>query len=317
MRSTSDYSGFGVQLDGRTANSGEYRYGFQNQEVDNDIKGEGNSVNYKYRMHDPRVGRFFAVDPLAHNFPYNGLYNFSENIVVMFIELEGLQTGPSAARSGNTRYMYQNGGSTRTWVVGAKTNWRINNNRLKPSTVVPRTEVVINPDRNAAKPIIELMDHVAHDWDLKTFVYKPRVPVPDKFQGAVEIIEYNYNSNGSRFHLVDGQQIQFSNNEDKSAWENLERDFHVQLNEEVERRLQSLGYDQKKCVPCVGNTTVDSNGKVIVGNNTSNEAPANIRERVQMWVKMDMGASPMEKLINEIKSKGTKTETVLTETTIQ
>jgi hypothetical protein len=48
--------------------SGGYRYGFQNQEKDNEVKGEGNSVNYKFRMHDPRVGRFFAVDFLTANF---------------------------------------------------------------------------------------------------------------------------------------------------------------------------------------------------------------------------------------------------------
>jgi RHS repeat-associated protein len=42
-----------------------YRYGFQGQEKDDEIKGEGNSVNYKFRMHDPRLGRFFAVDPLT------------------------------------------------------------------------------------------------------------------------------------------------------------------------------------------------------------------------------------------------------------
>src|SRR5690606_20607467 len=27
-----------------------------------------NSVNYTYRMHDPRLGRFFAVDPLADKY---------------------------------------------------------------------------------------------------------------------------------------------------------------------------------------------------------------------------------------------------------
>jgi RHS repeat-associated protein len=63
-------------------NGGEgYRYGFQGQEVDKEIKGAGNSVNYKYRMHDPRVGRFFAVDPLADHpnqigmSPYSAMWN--------------------------------------------------------------------------------------------------------------------------------------------------------------------------------------------------------------------------------------------------
>jgi hypothetical protein len=59
--------------------------------MDNEIKGEGNSLNYKYRMHDPRVGRFFAVDPLAPKYPHNSPYAFSENIVINAVELEGLE----------------------------------------------------------------------------------------------------------------------------------------------------------------------------------------------------------------------------------
>lgn len=47
--------------------------------------------NYKYRMHDPRVGRFFSVDPLASKYPHNSVYAFSENKVIHMIELEGLE----------------------------------------------------------------------------------------------------------------------------------------------------------------------------------------------------------------------------------
>ncbi len=67
------------------------RYLFQAQEMDNEIKGDGNSVNYKYRMHDPRLGRFFAVDPLAAKYPHNSPYAFSENDVIAHVELEGLE----------------------------------------------------------------------------------------------------------------------------------------------------------------------------------------------------------------------------------
>ncbi len=42
-------------------------------------------------MHDPRIGRFFAVDPLADDYPHNSPYAFSENRVVDAIELEGLE----------------------------------------------------------------------------------------------------------------------------------------------------------------------------------------------------------------------------------
>ena len=67
------------------------RYLFQAQEMDNEIKGDGNSVNYKYRMHDPRLGRFFAVDPMFKDFPSNSSYAFSENNVIHAVELEGLE----------------------------------------------------------------------------------------------------------------------------------------------------------------------------------------------------------------------------------
>jgi RHS repeat-associated protein len=86
------YRTFGMQLPERHENVGDsYRYGFQNQEVDSEVKGEGNSVNYKYRMHDPRLGRFFTVDPLAVSYPHNSPYAFSENRVLDAVELEGLE----------------------------------------------------------------------------------------------------------------------------------------------------------------------------------------------------------------------------------
>ena len=68
-----------------------YRYGFQAQERDDEIKGAGNSVNYTYRMHDTRLGRFFAVDPLVKCYPHYTPYSFSGNKVIAFIELEGLE----------------------------------------------------------------------------------------------------------------------------------------------------------------------------------------------------------------------------------
>ncbi len=67
------------------------RYSYQAQEMDNEIKGEGNSVNYKYRMHDPRLGRFFALDPLFKDYPANSSFAFSENNVIHCVELEGLE----------------------------------------------------------------------------------------------------------------------------------------------------------------------------------------------------------------------------------
>ena len=43
-------------------------------------------------MHDPRLGRFLSIDPLAPDYPWNSPYAFSENRVIDAIELEGLES---------------------------------------------------------------------------------------------------------------------------------------------------------------------------------------------------------------------------------
>jgi RHS repeat-associated protein len=95
----SDYDPYGTIQDGRKKTVNDYRYGFQGQERDDELKGEGNSYNYEYRMHDPRIGRFFAIDPLAPKYPHNSVYAFSENILIHLIELEGLESTESKANS--------------------------------------------------------------------------------------------------------------------------------------------------------------------------------------------------------------------------
>ncbi|PTX64093.1 hypothetical protein C8N46_101703 [Kordia periserrulae] len=95
--SYNDYYPYGMLLPKRHASDESYRYGFQGQEKDDELKGEGNSLNYKYRMHDPRIGRFFATDPLEKIYSYNSPYAFSENKVINFIELEGLETPDDVA----------------------------------------------------------------------------------------------------------------------------------------------------------------------------------------------------------------------------
>jgi len=42
-------------------------------------------------MHDPRIGRFLSIDPLASKYPHNSPYAFSENRVIDGVELEGLE----------------------------------------------------------------------------------------------------------------------------------------------------------------------------------------------------------------------------------
>jgi RHS repeat-associated protein len=75
----------------------QYRFGFGSQEKDNEIYGAGNCYSYEYRMHDPRLGRFMSVDPLAYVYPWNSPYAFAENKVIMYTDLEGRETDPVPA----------------------------------------------------------------------------------------------------------------------------------------------------------------------------------------------------------------------------
>src|SRR5690554_7094151 len=68
--------------------SRNYRSSFQGQEHHDEIRGKGNYINYKYRGHDPRIGRLdWLVDPLAKDYPWNSPYAFSENSVIHAVEL--------------------------------------------------------------------------------------------------------------------------------------------------------------------------------------------------------------------------------------
>lgn len=67
----------------------DYRYSFQGQERDDEVKGGGNSYNYKYRMHDPRLGRWLAVDPRVGEYPAMSSYSFVGNMVMMAVDPDG------------------------------------------------------------------------------------------------------------------------------------------------------------------------------------------------------------------------------------
>jgi RHS repeat-associated protein len=94
-----DYFPFGSQMPGRTySGENKYRYGYNGQENDNEVNGEGNSIQFTYRIYDPRVGRFLSVDPLSAEYPWNSTYAFAENRVIDGIDLEGLEHTPASAK---------------------------------------------------------------------------------------------------------------------------------------------------------------------------------------------------------------------------
>jgi len=68
-----------------------YLFGFNGQEKADEISGEGNHLDFKFRGYDPRIGRFWSVDPLSKEYPWNSTYAFAENDVIRAMDLEGLE----------------------------------------------------------------------------------------------------------------------------------------------------------------------------------------------------------------------------------
>ena len=88
IRTCSDYSPFGVELDGRTV-SGGYKYGFNGKEKTNEISGESNSYDFGARMLDPRIGRFLSIDPKHKKYPALSNYSYAVNSPILFFDSQG------------------------------------------------------------------------------------------------------------------------------------------------------------------------------------------------------------------------------------
>jgi RHS repeat-associated protein len=93
-----------------------YPFGFNGQEKEDEVYGEGNAYSFEYRIHDPRVGRFLRLDPIFRDYPWNSPYVFAENRVIQGVDFEGLEfkdaNGNNTANVANTQLGTNNFGLT-------------------------------------------------------------------------------------------------------------------------------------------------------------------------------------------------------------
>jgi RHS repeat-associated protein len=83
-----DYYPFGMDMPGRSFLSENYRFGYNGKEKDIDFN---NIYDYGYRNYDSRIGRFFRVDPIGHEFSMLTPYQYSSNTPIQAIDLDGLE----------------------------------------------------------------------------------------------------------------------------------------------------------------------------------------------------------------------------------
>ncbi|MBL7864466.1 MAG: hypothetical protein JNK10_06300 [Cyclobacteriaceae bacterium] len=72
--------------------------------------------HFKYRMHDPAIGRFGMVDPLSDKYVHNSTYAFSENRLIDGVELEGREF--RKAGTPYSSYVYMGGGGIHGLGIG-------------------------------------------------------------------------------------------------------------------------------------------------------------------------------------------------------
>lgn len=89
VQSAQDYYPFGFKMPDRTYNASNYRYGFNGKEEDDEVKGDGSSMNFGARIYDPRIGRWSSVDKLEKGYPSLSPYNYVSNAPLSAVDPDG------------------------------------------------------------------------------------------------------------------------------------------------------------------------------------------------------------------------------------
>lgn len=86
-----------------------YRHGFNGMEQDNEVKGDGNSLDFGARIYDSRLGRWMSRDPLASKQPSWSPYKAFLDNPILFVDPEGetetIQTIVHNQKTGKTTIM--------------------------------------------------------------------------------------------------------------------------------------------------------------------------------------------------------------------
>ncbi|WP_343788077.1 RHS repeat-associated core domain-containing protein, partial [Wandonia haliotis] len=173
LLSWSDYYAFGMTMPGRNGgvNSELYRYGMQGGEIDNEIKGTGNSYDFGARMYDPRLGRFFTTDPYMNSYGFQSPYVYAGDSPVMAIDFQGLfkievnvQMTNSAGKTENIKLIFKHNKPHKVKLINQDTGRRMNFNfkTTEPgrggtslATMITNSTDEIDPASNDVKRVLE------------------------------------------------------------------------------------------------------------------------------------------------------------------
>ncbi|GEM_PF-5042564 len=182
-----------------------YRYGFQGQEKDDEVKGEGNSYTTEFRQLDPRLGRWLSLDPLMAKYPGMSPYVAFNNNPITIIDPLGLE-----GENPNEEHQVEG--------VEVKDNisWSGGNENLPtlPNTVEKAKDEIINnlPKGNTNNSDNEQNKTESNTPNDGTNMFKPAKvsfkDVPKNILADIKVIPENANSSSDVKNAVNGKSYE-------------------------------------------------------------------------------------------------------------
>jgi RHS repeat-associated protein len=72
---------------------GSYRYGFNGEELMNELSGDGMAYDLGERFYDGRLGKMFSLDPLSAQYPWQSPYAYCYNNPIWIVDVKGMGGG--------------------------------------------------------------------------------------------------------------------------------------------------------------------------------------------------------------------------------
>jgi RHS repeat-associated protein len=241
-------------------------------EKDDEVMGVGNSYDFVNRIYDPRIGKFLSVDPIANEFSGLSPYIFANNSPIQHIDFEGLNGIRPPRRANTTKLNNRPPQSTRELT---KYNPISRNNLMKITLFEPST--------GATGPIITRGNLPGQRVALLTDLSE--VTLTRIKERRFSQVNGSVMTNNKEYY-----KIQFLNPQTQKEYNKLQQQYDDSFNEAVGN------------LPKVG--PIDSYGSI----QNYNVDQARFNLQVQM-IKNELGLSPYEQIINQIKNNTNANET--------
>ena len=164
-----DYYSGGMVMPERSFSYENYGFGFNGKLKDDEVKGSGNSYDFSERIYDPRLSKWFSIDPNFKNYPNFSPYLAFESNPIVFVDPDGR----------DARYS-------------------INGNTITISTTI----YIYGPGVTESKAL-EVQNEIMSTWGLQNFTYKGEYNI--KFDVKVQNIDFK-NDNFSILYTKSDQE---------------------------------------------------------------------------------------------------------------